>query len=341
MKTARVAINGLGRIGRQFFKLSLDRPELQIVAVNDLGDEENLAYLLKYDSVYGRWNHEVKSQGRTLVIDGREIEFLQEKEPGKLPWRDLNIDVVVESTGFFESYAKARAHLDAGAKRVVITAPAKDEPPSGIEGATVLLGVNEEKFKTCQITSNGSCTTNAASPVIQIMHETVGIEKALLNTVHGYTATQALVDRPSPHDFRRGRAAGVNIVPSTTGAATAVTEAIEELAGKFDGMAMRVPTITGSIADITFIAKRATSKDEINKIFKKAAGETRWQGIMRVTEDPIVSTDIVGDTHAAIIDLPFTEVIGGNLCRVLSWYDNEMGYTNTLVEHVVRMARHI
>lgn len=348
MKTTRVAINGFGRIGRAFFKLALTKPELDIVAINDLGDVENLAYLLKYDTTYGKSDLDIQTSEGKLTVTApnaphgqkKEIVFIQEKDPTQLPWKDMDIDIALESTGIFTKYEQAKMHLDAGAKRVVISAPGKGDPVAGIDTATVLMGVNEDKLKTCQITSNGSCTTNAASPVIQILEETLGIEKAILNTVHGYTATQKLQDGPSK-DWRKGRAAAQNIIPTTTGAAIAVTKALPELEGKFDGMAMRVPVVVGSVADITFIAKRDTTEDEVNDILRKASQESRWAGIFAVTDDQIVSSDIAGETYGAIADLSFTKVVGGNLVKVLSWYDNEMGYTNTLVEHVIRLGAHI
>ncbi|GMQ94891.1 MAG: type I glyceraldehyde-3-phosphate dehydrogenase [Patescibacteria group bacterium] len=343
MKKIKVAINGLGRIGRTFFKIAHPRDEVEIVAVNDLGDIENLAYLLKYDTAYGRSGLDIdvkKEAGKEyLRVDGHDILFLQQKDPSLLPWGDLDIDIVVESTGFFSEYGKAKAHLDAGAKRVVLSAPVKGEPVEGIAGGTVLVGVNEEKLKGYQISSNASCTTNAAGSLIKILDETVGIEKALLNTAHGYTATQALVDSPSKRDFRRGRAAAQNIIPATTGAAIAVTKAIPELEGRFDGIALRVPLITGSIADITFIAKRDTTAEEVNEILKKAAKEGRWKKVFSVTEEPIVSSDIIGSPYAAIADLSFTRVVGGNLVKVLSWYDNETGYSNAMLEHVITSGR--
>ncbi|HXF44471.1 MAG TPA: type I glyceraldehyde-3-phosphate dehydrogenase [Candidatus Paceibacterota bacterium] len=336
----RVAINGFGRIGRLFFRQSFGEKGIDIVAVNDLGDCENLAYLLKYDTVYGRYSKKVESKVNDLVVNGKKIKFLQEKNPTRLPWKDLKIDIVVESTGVFEEYEKAKVHLAAGAKRVVITAPAKD--PDGAEGKTVLIGVNDDEAKGVVLTSNGSCTTNAASPVIQIMSENPGIKKAILSTVHGYTATQNLVDGPTrSKDYRRGRAAAQNIVPSTTGAATAVTRAIKELEGKFDGIAMRVPVATGSVADITFVAARKTSVEEINEIFKKAAKSPRWKGVLNVTEEPIVSSDVIGEPYGAIVDLGFTKVIDGDLVKVLSWYDNEAGYVATLVRHVLKIASFI
>ncbi|MEK7650270.1 MAG: glyceraldehyde 3-phosphate dehydrogenase NAD-binding domain-containing protein [Patescibacteria group bacterium] len=338
MAKVRVAINGLGRIGRAFLKLAVKRPEeLEIVAVNDLGDLENLAYLLRYDSAYGRSGLDIKTGNGELVVNNQRIKFLQEKEPGKLPWRDLNVKVVVESTGFFETYQKAKAHLEAGAQKVVVSAPMKDEPVPGVVGATVLMGINDDKLATCQISSNASCTTNSASPVIQIMLESIGVEKAILNTVHAYTATQSLVDAPDKKgDYRRGRAAAQNIIPSTTGAAIAVTEAVPALKNLFDGIALRVPVIAGSIADITFISKRATTVEEVNNILREAAKLPRWQKVFSTTDEQLVSTDIVGCPFASLADLTMTKVVGGNLVKILAWYDNEMGYTNSLLEHVVK-----
>ncbi|HUY69640.1 MAG TPA: type I glyceraldehyde-3-phosphate dehydrogenase [Candidatus Tyrphobacter sp.] len=337
MTKAKVGINGFGRIGRLFFRQIFDAPEVEIVAINDLGNLDNLAYLLKYDTTYRRYEKSVEVKDGNLVVDGRIIKVLQVKDPALLPWKDLGVDIAVESTGFFEEYEKAKAHITAGAKRVIITAPAKD--PDGVEGKTVLMGVNENELQTVVLTSNGSCTTNSASPVIQIMSENPGIMKAVLSTVHGYTTTQNLADGPTKgHDFRRGRAAAANIVPSTTGAAIAVARAIPELAGKFDGLAFRVPVLTGSIADITFLAKRKTSVEEINDIFRKAAQEPRWAGIFSVVEDPVVSSDIIGLPFGAVADLNYTKVIDGDLVKVLSWYDNEWGYVSTLVKHVKNVA---
>jgi len=343
MKEIKIAINGFGRIGRLFFRsVFLRDPELnfglKIVAINDLGDIENLAYLLKYDTVYGRYDKNVEVKNSNLVVEGREIKVLQVKEPENLPWKDLGIDIAVESTGFFESYEKAEAHLKAGAKRVVITAPAKDA--DGPLGQTVLVGINEEELKQCKISSNGSCTTNACSPVIEVLAENPGILKAVLNTVHAYTATQNIVDGPvrGGKDFRRGRSASQNIVPSTTGAAIAVTRAVRELKDKFDGIAIRVPVVSGSIADITFIAKRKTSVEEINNILSEAAESPRWKGILKVTKDQIVSSDILGEPYGAIVDLNFTKVIDGDLVKVLSWYDNEAGYVSTLIKHIEKIS---
>lgn len=339
-KKVKVAINGLGRIGRAFLKIAITKPEIDLVAVNDLGDLDNLAYLLRYDSAYGRSGLDVKTAAGKLIVNGQEIQFLQQKDPAQLPWGQLGVDVVVESTGFFDSYEKARAHLDAGAHKVVVSAPVKGNPVPGIVGSTVLLGINEAELSRSQITSNASCTTNAASPLIQVLHEALGIEKAILNTVHAYTATQRLVDSPDAKDYRRGRAAAHNIIPSTTGAAISVTEVIPDLKNKFDGISLRVPVITGSIADVTFISKKKTSAEEVNNILRKAAAEPRWQGILAVSDEPLVSGDIIGNSHASIVDSEFTTVVDGNLVKVLAWYDNEMGYTHTLVRHVIQTGQH-
>jgi len=334
----KIAINGFGRIGRLFFRYVQGKSGFEIVAVNDLGDLENLAYLLQYDTVYGKFEETVKAKSGSLLVGGKKVAVFQEKDPSKLPWRKLGVDIVVEATGAFESYEKARVHVKAGAKRVVITAPARDEDTK--EGKTVLVGVNEQELAACTISSNGSCTTNAASCVIQVLSENPGIAKAVLNTSHGYTATQSLVDGPSRgKDVRRGRAAAQNIVPSLTGAAVSVTRAIPELEGKFDGIALRVPVVTGSVADITFIAKRKTSAKEVNDILTKAAGSSRWKGILKVTTDPIVSSDIVREPYAAIVDLNFTRVVDGDLVKVLSWYDNEWGYVATLAKHLEAFAK--
>lgn len=330
----RVAINGFGRIGRAFARRSWGRG-VEIVAVNDLGSIENLAYLLKHDTVYGKPPFSVEFQPGALVIDGKPVRFLSEKDPAKLPWKELGVDVVVESTGLFTDYEKAKVHVDAGAKRVVITAPVKTESPLG---ATILMGLNEDRFGTCAITSNASCTTNAASPLIAILDEVVGIEKAILSTTHAYTASQSIVDGPSKKDLKEGRAAAANIVPTSTGAAVAVTKAYPPLAGKFDGISLRVPVPAGSIADITFIAKRATTAEEVNDALRMAAKDPRWEGVFTVTDEELVSSDIVGEPYASIADLGMTRVVDGNLVKVLAWYDNEMGYTEALVRHVLKTA---
>src|SRR3989344_1478476 len=342
----KVAINGFGRIGRAFFKLALTKPELDVVAINDLGDLDNLAYLLKYDSVYGKFDKEVSVDENMLVIldpstgsgSLKKVPFLSEKDIVKLPWAELGVDIVVEATGMFESFEKASVHKQAGAKRVVLTAPAKDEDTA--DAKTVLMGVNDDELKTCSVSSNGSCTTNSASPIMEILQEKIGIKKVFLNSAHGYTATQSLIDGPTKgEDFRRGRAASVNIVPSTTGAGIAVGRAVHELLGKFEGVAMRVPVSTGSLSAIVFVSARPTTVEEINSILKSAESEPRWQGIYRATNDQLVSTDIIGDPYAAIADLSLTHVTGGDLCAVYSWYDNEFGYTNSLVQHVLKVAQ--
>lgn len=336
----KVAVNGFGRIGRAFLKIAWERPEIEVVAVNDLGSIESLSYLLKYDTVYRTWGYDVKISGSDLVIDGKTVKFISEKDTTKLPWKDLGIDVVVESTGLFTSYDKAKFHLDCGAKKVVISAPAK-EGDGSFRGETILMSVNEDKFGTCDITSNASCTTNAASPLIGILDEALGIEKAILNTVHGYTASQALVDGPSKKDLREGRAAAQNIVPSSTGAAIAVTKAYPSLENLFDGISIRVPVPAGSIVDITFISKKNTTTEEVNEILKKASQDAKWEKVFAITNEPLVSSDILGNPHASIADLALTRVIGGNLVKVMGWYDNEMGYTYTLVEHVIKTGNTI
>ena len=334
----RIAINGFGRIGRAFFKLALKYPDIDIVAINDLGDVQNLAYLLSFDSAYGRSSLDVEARDNILSVEGKDIAFFQEKNAKDLPWKKLDVDIVVESTGHYTKYEDAKQHLDAGAKRVVITAPAKGDSVPGIEVGTVLLGINEDKLKTCDITSNASCTTNAASPVIQVIHETLGVETAVLNTVHGYTQSQSLQDAPNARGWREGRSAAANIVPTTTGAAIAVAKVITDLEGKFDGIAIRVPVIVGSIADITMVVGRDTTEEEVNDILNRAASEDRWKGIFKVSDAELVSSDIVGEPYGAIVDSKMTRVVGGNLVKVLSWYNNEMGYASTLIHHVRKMS---
>lgn len=323
----KIAINGFGRIGRLFFRQVAGVPDFDVVAINDLGDKDNLLFLLKHDSVYGKFDPKISN-----------VKFLNEKDPVKLPWKELDIDVVLESTGAFESFEKAKAHLDAGAKRVVLSAPAKDA--EGDFGRTILTGMNDDEAKDFKITSNASCTTNAASPVIAVLAENPGIEKAVLNTLHAMTNTQTVVDSPvKGSDIRRGRAASQNLIPSTTGAAIAVTKVFKELEGKFDGIAVRCPIITGSLADITFISKRKTSVEEINKILKDAAELPRWKGILKVSEEDIVSSDIIRESYGAIVDLKFTKVVDGNLVKILSWYDNEWGYVAMLIKHIEQLKK--
>src|SRR3990167_8440770 len=328
-----IAINGFGRIGRSFFRAAFGDPDFNIVAVNDLTDTATLTYLLKFDSVYGRYQKDVKAGGDALIVDDKDIRVLAEKDPAKLPWADLKIDVVVESTGFFTDGAKARMHIDAGAKRVVITAPATGDV------TTALIGANDDRFKKPgPITANDSCTTNSVVPVLAILEANFGLAKAIMNTVHGYTATQKLVDGPDMKDPRRGRAAAANIVPSTTGAAEAVIQSLPFLKGKFDAVAIRVPVIAGSLSVVNVLLEKNVTTEEVNAIFEQAAKDARWARVLKVTDAPVVSTDIVGEPYGAIIDLGLTRVSGGNLATVFSWYDNEAGYTATLVEHVRRIA---
>ncbi|MDE2188682.1 MAG: type I glyceraldehyde-3-phosphate dehydrogenase, partial [Patescibacteria group bacterium] len=341
MSKLRVAINGFGRIGRNFFNITQEYPnDLEVVAVNDIGSIDNIIYLLKYDSVYKRNRHTIaKKDDQTFTVDGREVAYISEKDPATLPWGAMKVDVVVESTGLFTSADKASAHLKAGAKRVVISAPSKDEPGAAMQSATILMGLNEEKFSTTPVTSNASCTTNGASPVIAILDEAIGIEKAILSTTHAYTASQSIVDGPAKKDIREGRAAALNIVPTSTGAAIAVTKAYTKLEGKFDGISLRVPVPAGSIADVTFISKKTTTAEEVNNILRKAAKSERWQGIFEVAEDPLVSSDIVGTSVPSIAELSMTRVVDGNLVKVLAWYDNESGYSHSLVKHVIKAGK--
>jgi glyceraldehyde 3-phosphate dehydrogenase len=335
--SVKVAINGFGRIGRAFVRASVHEPDIDIIAINDLGDINTLAYLLRHDSVYREFPGQVSVVEGALMIGAKRVAVVSEKDPAKLPWGKLGVDVVVESTGFFTDFGKAKAHLTAGAKRVVISAPAKDgadEAGVPVTGTTVLMGVNEEELKGVELTSNASCTTNAASPLIAILDGAIGIEKAILSTTHGYTASQSLVDGPSKKDLKEGRGAAQNIVPTSTGAAIAVTMAYPQLTGKFDGISLRVPVPAGSIADVTFISKRPTSVEEINKALSDAAALPQWKGVFTVTDEPLVSSDIIGSQYGSIADLGMTRVVDGNLVKVMAWYDNEMGYTYTLVKHV-------
>ena len=336
---AKVAINGFGRIGRTFFRMAMDHPDFEVVAINDLGDIENLAYLLQYDTVYGRGQYEVSTKENTLVVNGKEIAFIQEREPKALPWKKMDIDIVVEATGFFASYEGSKQHLEAGAKRVVISGPVKDDPSAvGVNGATVLMGVNDDMLSSCEITSNASCTTNATSPLIAILKESIGIEKAILNTVHAYTSTQSLVDGPKK-DFRKGRAAAQNIIPTSTGAAIATTKVHTELENKFDGISIRVPVPVGSIVDVTFISSKDTSVEEVNGALAKASTDPKWSNLFAVTDEPLVSSDIIGAQFASVADLNMTRVVDRNLVKVLAWYDNETSFTHTLIEHVASISR--
>jgi glyceraldehyde 3-phosphate dehydrogenase len=337
----KVAINGFGRIGRNVFKAALEEHsgEVEFVAVNDLTEPKVLAHLLKYDTAYGAWDHKVSSDEKNIIVDGKPIPVLAEKEPTKLPWGDMQVDVVIESTGRFTDAEGMKQHLTAGAKRVVLSAPAKGE---GV--GTFLMGVNADGYQGNELVNNGSCTTNCIAPVIAVLQDKFGIQKALMTTVHSVTAEQNLVDGPPPggksNDLRRARAAYANMIPTTTGAAIAVTEAITELKGLFDGRAIRVPTIVGSISDITLVLNRDTSAEEVNQAFKEAEQNPRWKGVLATTEEPVVSSDIIGRSESSIVDLGLTQVVG-NLVKVFSWYDNEWGYSNRLVEMVIYVGKSI
>jgi glyceraldehyde 3-phosphate dehydrogenase len=323
----RVGINGFGRIGRNVFRAAHESDaDIEIVAVNDITDADTLAHLLKYDSVYGPFKGTVEVGEGGLVVDGREIKVLAERDPANLPWGDIGVDVVIESTGFFTKRDDAAKHLAAGAKKVVVSAPATGED------ITVVLGVNFDQYDASKhdVISNASCTTNCLAPFAKVAHEAVGIKHGLMTTIHAYTADQRLQDAPHK-DLRRARAAAVNLVPTSTGAAKAVGLVLPELNGKLTGFAIRAPVITGSVVDLTFEATRETSVDELNAAFK-AAAEGDLKGILRYNEDPIVSTDIIGDEHSSIVDAPLTAVIDGTLVKVVSWYDNEWGYSNRCVD---------
>ncbi|HLD27253.1 MAG TPA: type I glyceraldehyde-3-phosphate dehydrogenase [Patescibacteria group bacterium] len=332
MSKIKVAINGFGRIGRAAFKIALDRRELEVVAVNDLTDNKTLAHLLKYDSVYGRFNKEVEADGEYLIVGKNRIKSFAVKEPAQLPWGDLGVDVVLECTGVFRTREAAGAHLKAGARKVILSAPAK-----GGDIATFVKGVNDNKYNGQDIIDNASCTTNCVAPVMAVVLAHWGVKKALMTTIHSYTADQNLIDGPHK-DLRRARSAAVNIVPTTTGAARATAEAIPELKGKFDGLSIRVPTPVVSLSDFTILTEKPTSKEEVIEVFKQAAENPLYKNVLAVTEEPVVSTDIIGDLHSSIVDLPLTQVVDGDLLKIIAWYDNEFGYANRLVEMVSVVA---
>lgn len=323
----KIAINGFGRIGRAAFKIALSRNDIKVVAINDLADAHTLAHLLKYDTAYGVYEREVSSQDDAILVNGIQFPVLKKADPKELPWGDLEVDVVLECTGKFVKHDDAKMHLDAGAKKVILSAPSKG---GGVP--TAILGVSDESmFQEGDFFSNASCTTNCITPVVEVIERVFGIEKAMMTTIHSYTADQRLQD--SPHDdMRRARAAGANIVPTTTGAAIATTEVIPSLAGKFDGLSMRVPTIVVSLSDMTFVLRRNASVEEINNALTEASREKRYQGILGVTDKPLVSSDFIGDSRSSIVDLALTKVVDGNLAKVVSWYDNEWAYSQRLVE---------
>ncbi len=329
MSVAKVAINGFGRIGRSAFKIAWERKDIEVVAINDLTDTKTLAYLLKHDSNYGNYGREVSYDDNSIIIDGTPVRVLAEKDPAALPWRDMQVDVVIESTGFFTDEEGASQHLTAGAKRVVISGPTKSD---GID--TIVLGANDDVVNSAtKVVSNASCTTNSLGAVMAILDTEFGIEKSMLTTIHSYTASQRLQDAPAK-DLREGRSAAENIVPTTTGAAIAVTKALPQLKDKFDGLSVRVPTPVVSLSDVTALLKRNVTVDEINQAFRRAANENFYQGILGVSDEPLVSRDYIGNSHSGIVDLPLTKVVDGNLVKVMVWYDNEWGYSNRLVELV-------
>lgn len=327
----RIAINGFGRIGRASLKVIFDTEGVELVAVNDLLDIKNAAYLLQYDSVYGRFPRKVEVADGKLIIGGKEVQYFSKREPSELPWKELKIDVVIESTGIFTNSEDAAKHIQAGAKTVVISGPTKSK-----DAPTVVHGVNTEAGKA-QIFSCASCTTNNISPVIEILGRRIGIKKAILNTIHAYTASQTLVDAPSKKEPRMGRAAAMNLAPAATGAAIATTKALPQYEGRFDGVAIRTPVVVGSISDITFVAERSTTPEEINAILKEESQTDRYKHVLAVTDEPLVSTDIIQSTHAAVVDMDMTRVVDGDLVKVMAWYDNEWGFTNQMIRQILEI----
>ncbi len=326
----KIGINGFGRIGRNAFKIAFEHSELEVVAINDLTDTKTLAYLLRHDSNYGTYHHEVGFDESNIIVDGKPVKVLAEKDPSLLPWKDLDVDVVIESTGRFTKNEDLQLHIKAGAKKVVLSAPEKGED----HGDTFVFGANQASLSPDhQIISNASCTTNCIAPLMAVLSRDLGIEKSLMTTIHSYTASQALQDAPNK-DLREGRNAAENIVPTTTGAAIAAALTVPELKGLFDGLSIRVPTPVVSLSDITLLAKRDTTVEEVNDILSKAANAPEYKGILAVTSEQLVSSDLIGDSHSAIVDLNLTKVVGGNLVKVVAWYDNEWGYSNRLVEMV-------
>ena len=336
MAATKLGINGFGRIGRNAFKIAFDRSDLEIVAINDLTDTKTLAYLLKHDSNYGAYKYDVTYDDQNIIVNGQTIKVLAEKDPAALPWGDLGVEIVIESTGRFTEKETAELHIVAGAKRVIISGPSKSE---GVD--TIVLGANEDKIAgASQVISNASCTTNSLGAVMAILDAEFGVEKSLLTTIHSYTASQAIQDAPSK-DVREGRNGAENIVPTSTGAAIAVTKTLPQLEGKFDGLSVRVPTPVVSISDITLLFKKNVTVEEINDVFKKASEDPFYQGILGVSEEPLVSRDYIGNSHSGVVDLLLTKVVGGNLAKVMVWYDNEWGYSNRLVELVADVAKSV
>ena len=336
MSQTKLGINGFGRIGRNAFKIAFERQDIEIVAINDLTDTKTLAYLLRNDSNYGTYQREVSHDDSGIIVDGKHIKVLAERDPAALPWGSLEVELVIESTGFFTAKEDAEKHITAGAKRVVISGPTKSE---GVD--TIVLGANEDKIEgASHVVSNASCTTNSLGAVMAILDAEFGVEKSMLTTVHSYTASQAIQDAPKK-DLREGRNGAENIVPTTTGAAIAVTKTLPQLEGKFDGLSIRVPTPVVSISDVTALLSRDVTVEEINNAFKKAAAEPFYQGILAVSEEPLVSRDYIGNSNSGTVDLLLTKVVGGNLIKICVWYDNEWGYSNRLVELVADIGKTI
>lgn len=336
MGQIKVGINGFGRIGRSAFKIAFERSDIEIVAINDLTDNKTLSYLLKHDSNYGTYQHDVDFDDEGLIVNGKKIKVLSEKEPANLPWAKLGVDVVIESTGRFTAKEDAEQHIKAGAKRVVISGPSKSE---GVD--TIVIGANEDSLEgASEVISNASCTTNSLGAVMAILDEEFGVQKSLLTTVHSYTASQVLQDSPAK-DLREGRSGAENIVPTTTGAAIAVTKTLPQLENKFDGLSIRVPTPVVSISDVTVLLGRDTTVDEINSVFINASKESFYQGILGVSNEPLVSSDYIGSSYSGVVDLLLTKVVGGNLAKIMVWYDNEWGYSNRLVELVADIGKNL
>ena len=336
MARTKIGINGFGRIGRNAFKLAFDRDDLDVVSVNDLTDTKTLAYLLKHDSNYGTYKYDVGYDDAGIIVNGQHIKVTAEKDPAALPWGQLGVEIVIESTGRFTDKESAELHIAAGAKRVLISGPSKSE---GVD--TIVLGANEDKIENAShVISNASCTTNSLGVVMAVLDAEFGVQKSLLTTVHSYTASQALQDAPAK-DLREGRNAAENIVPTTTGAAIAVTKTLPQLEGKFDGLSIRVPTPVVSISDVTVLLERDATVEEINAAFKKASTEPYYQGILGVSEEPLVSRDYIGNSHSGVVDLLLTKVVGGNLAKIMVWYDNEWGYSNRLIELAADVAKNL
>ncbi len=329
----KVGINGFGRIGRNVYRVIAEREDIDVLAINDLTDARTLSILLKYDSVHGRFNGEVGTKDNALVVKGKEVRLTKERDPASLPWKELGVEVVIESTGIFTTKADCEKHLEAGAKKVILSAPAKDQLD-----ATIVMGINDNDLKPeHKIVSNASCTTNCLGPLVKVINDSFGIEKGLMTTIHAYTNDQKVADLMHS-DLRRARAAAINIIPTTTGAAKAIGEVIPELKGKLDGMAMRVPVANGSVTDLVASVKKSVSIEEINNVIK-AASENELKGILEYCEDPIVSSDIIDNAHSCIFDSLSTYVIGDNLVKVIGWYDNEWGYSNRMVDLTERIAK--